>query len=384
MIPDMTTIELKTLVQQVFTPSHQEDTLLFLVDFPDVRSRDEELWKNRRHLVLDWAKKLHAVRYEVPLKKVHIACYVNVHAQNADLPGLFYLIKDPSGLNSLETLPDRLEYINLDALFAAHQLIIAPTQFSATAPLKILAKKYQFKAATMPGFTPDMIPALRLNYHEINRRVTKIKEFLDPAIGMEIQFLVDDFEGHHIYFDLRHRLAHVSGGRFPDPGTAGNLPGGECYIVPYEGEQSESTLSQGILPVQLGNDVVLYRIEKNRAIDTLSCNDVSVNERQKLYDEPAYGNIAEIGFGVLRDFGVEPVNKILLDEKLGLHVAFGRSDHFGGMIGVKDFSTPEEAVHIDRVYVPELQTRIQVTEVTLRFPNNRQMSLMKNGVYTIF
>jgi phosphoribosylaminoimidazole-succinocarboxamide synthase len=33
-------------------------------------------------------------------------------------------------------------------------------------------------------------------------------------------------------------------------------------------------------------------------------------------------------------------------EKLGLHIAFGRSDHFGGQVGAAKFSKPEEVVHV--------------------------------------
>ncbi|NCQ36008.1 hypothetical protein GW813_13240, partial [bacterium] len=38
-----------------------------------------------------------------------------------------------------------------------------------------------FRAATMPGFLPSMVPALRLDYGEINRRVSLLKKLLDTA-----------------------------------------------------------------------------------------------------------------------------------------------------------------------------------------------------------
>ena len=60
-------------------------------------------------------------------------------------------------------------------------------------------------------------------------------------------------------------------------------------------------------------------------------------QRAKLDAEPAYGNIAELGIGVLGEWGVEAVGSTLLDEKLGLHIAFGRSDHFGGATAPASF-----------------------------------------------
>ena len=167
-------------------------------------------------------------------------------------------------------------------------------------------------------------------------------------------------------------------------GSAGNLPSGESYIVPYEGELDEVSLSTGTLPVQLGEEVVLYRIEQNRAVEIVSQGTHSSEEARYIQDEPAYANISEIGFGVLGDFGLKPIGVILLDEKLGLHIAFGRSDHFGGDVGVQDFTTPEAVVHIDRIYIPETAPRIHVDSVQLSYPDGGSLELMKDGEYTIF
>jgi hypothetical protein len=161
--------------------------------------------------------------------------------------------------------------------------------------------------------------------------------------------------------DLRWRKAFVSAGRFPNLGMAGNFPSGESYIVPYEGEKEEISQTQGTLPVQFGDEVVLYQIVKNRAVNVVSTGKFSELEQEAIKKNWAYGNIAELGFGVLEEFGI----KILLDEKLGFHIAFGRSDHFGGMIGVKDFSCPEDVVHIDRIYIPSTQPKISVASIVL-------------------
>jgi hypothetical protein len=87
---------------------------------------------------------------------------------------------------------------------------------------------------------------------------------------------------------------------------------------------------------------------------------------------------------VLKDFGLGPVGVTLLDEKLGLHIAFGRSDHFGGAVGVKDFSSPEAVIHIDRIYISETAPRIQVKSVRLAYPDGDTLDLMRDGRYTIF
>jgi len=154
--------------------------------------------------------------------------------------------------------------------------------------------------------------------------------------------------------------------------------------VPYEGElPGDPSRSAGELPVQFGDEVARYRIEENRAIEVVSSGPESEREADLLAREPAYGNIAELGLGVLGDFGIEPIGEVLLDEKLGLHIAFGRSDHFGGQVGPQQFSSPEAVVHQDRVYVPALQPRVVAARVDLQREDGLKLALMRDGRYVI-
>jgi hypothetical protein len=87
---------------------------------------------------------------------------------------------------------------------------------------------------------------------------------------------------------------------------------------------------------------------------------------------------------VLADFGIHPVGKILLDEKLGFHIAFGRSEHFGGAVGPDDFSSPSEVVHLDRIYIPATQPRITVKSLVLLYEDGRGEIILEEGKYLIF
>jgi leucyl aminopeptidase (aminopeptidase T) len=272
----------------------------------------------------------------------------------------------------------------MESVLGAHQLVLAPTEFSTTAPLKVLAPRLGFRAATMPGFSAAMVPALRLDYVEINRRVWFLKELLDGCVGADLRFLVDGTTPHELHLDLRHRTAHASGGLLPTPGTAGNLPSGEAYIVPYEGEiEDDPTTSAGTLPVQLGDEVVLFSIAANRATGITSRGPRSDEETKRLDAEPARGNLAELGLGVLGDFGLAPIGEVLLDEKLGLHIAFGRSEHFGGQVGPRQFSRPEAVIHQDHVYLRELQPRVVAAEVVLHRAAGTPVELIRDGNYVI-
>ena len=191
-------------------------------------------WAQRRQMAADWHQKLVSEQNSLGLDMITLAWYRNAGGNNADLPPACH-----PGDGTI--VPDHADEVTdwdsrpFTDLFATHTMVLAPTELSATAPLKVATRKGDFRAATMPGFLPSMIPALRLDYGEINRRVNLLKELLDTAQSATFAFEADGTP-HHLVLDLRHRTGHASGGLFPTNGVAGNLPSGEAYIVPYEGE----------------------------------------------------------------------------------------------------------------------------------------------------
>ncbi len=243
-------------------------------------------------------------------------------------------------------------------------MVMAPTELSATAPLKVAARDGGFRAATMPGFLPSMIPALRLDYGEVNRRVDLLKQLLDAAERADCASRPDGSEprpGPGPAPPHRPRL------RRPVPdgnGVAGNLPSGEAYIVPYEGERAGDPSGSAGSPAgadrRRGGGLPHRRQPGGRR--SWATGPAGRAEAAHIAAEPAYANLAELGLGVLGDFGLEPCGEILLDEKLGLHIAFGRSDHFGGTVGPGDFSGPDAVIHLDRVYIRATQPAVTVQE----------------------
>ncbi|MBI2838598.1 MAG: hypothetical protein HYX75_09800 [Acidobacteria bacterium] len=373
--------ELVRLVQRVFEPRGDDRRLAILVDLPDEAVPDHPAWRARREMAAEWAGMLTSHTSDVGIDSVNLVLYRNVRANNADLPASAVIHRGAS----LPVTADEVhgEAIELDHVFRTHQILIALTEFSATAPLKVAARTHMLRAATMPGFSQEMIPALRLDYARIAARVSILKKLLDAAERADFSFEADG-RMLHLRLDLRHRTAHESTGLLRTRGMAGNLPSGEAYIVPYEGELAQDpTLSNGEIPVQFGDEVVIYTVRENVAVGVTTEGPASAAEALKLRSEPAYGNLAEFGCGVLADFGVTPIGEVLLDEKLGLHIAFGRSDHFGGQVGPRNFSSPDKVVHIDRVYIPTLQPRIRVSRVVLRMANGEDVLLMEDGRYAV-
>jgi hypothetical protein len=375
--------EMIQLIRSVFPPHPDDRRLGILVDIPRDPAHDSPDWEERRNLAVEWYRTLTRIRSSLHLEDIILIAYPDVGSNNADLPKFGTIMKEelPS---SAEELGKTGEARSFHDIFHNTQIFLAPTQYSTTAPLKVAAPKFGFRAATMPGFSSRMIPTLRLDYEEVNRRVMLLKERLDRALGADVTFQVDTGDILQMYFDLRFRTAHASTGRFPDKGTAGNLPSGEAYIVPYEGETGELSRTEGILPVQIDNDVVYFHVKQNVAEDVEGQDPAAQTEKEHLEREPAYGNMAELGFGVLADFGIQPVGKILLDEKLGFHIAFGRSEHFGGAVGPDDFSSPSEVIHLDRIYIPATQPRITVKSLVLLYEGGQGEIILEEGKYLIF
>jgi hypothetical protein len=371
------------LIRMVFPRLEQDRALGILVDMPRSSRDDSDGWRQRRQLAMQWKNHLLSGLRELGLERVTLYVYENVGGNNVNLPDTLAAVKDKLP-NTFDAVGNGLEEVELKKIFSETQLFLALTEYSATAPLKLAGRAFGFRAATMPGFSTAMIPALQVDFEKLCRRLNLLKEKLDEACAAEILFLVDKNREYKMFFDLLHRQAIVSSGRFMRPGEVGNLPSGETYIVPYEGEKAEASRTEGLLPVQIRNSLVLYKIKHNRARSISGDGEAAKMEELFLNREPAYGNMAELGFGVLADFGVQPVGEILLDEKLGLHVGFGRSDHFGGFVGVNQFTQASNMVHVDQIFVPACQPRISVRQVVLRYPDRAAETIMKNDKYMIF
>jgi hypothetical protein len=371
--------QLSGLLTRVFGLQREEKGLAILVDLPGKDVPDNNQWLDRRHLAGEWFETLCGLKNELPFTSMVFCTYPNAGSNNNDLPPMGTVA---ATMEEFSRLPEGRSMLIADLLNSS-SVVLAPTELSATAPLKVLARALGFRGATLPGFSRAMIPALMLDYESVNARVLQLKARMDRAEGLSVSLEVDD-QRYDSYFDLRHRTGHASGGLMREAGVVGNLPSGEAYIVPYEGERTGiPSRTEGLLPVQFDREIVIYLLERNTAVEVLTTGQASERERTMLQDEPAYGNIAEIGMGVLGEWGVQAAGSILLDEKLGLHIAFGRSEHFGGVTSPASFRDPRKVIHIDRVFVPSTQPRVHVREATFHYPGGGMEPALRDGSYVV-
>jgi aminopeptidase len=237
-------------------------------------------------------------------------------------------------------------------------IVLALTEYSATAPLKELAQRYGFRAASMPGFNQKMLPALDIDFGLLARKVDEKYQRLKTADTAVIVFIANSKECR-LVLDLKGSVPLKDDGDCRKKGTVINLPSGEAFVAPKDSTQSRT---QGILPLQEGDDVVLYKVRHNQIIGA----DAETVLMKRIKEDPAVGNIAELGLGVLSDFGIKPCGRTLLDEKLGVHIALGRNDHFGGNIQPKSFRRKENVWHQDYVFIKEMQPKIRIKSIDFR------------------
>ncbi len=356
-------LNLHKLFTDVFHPEPDERVLV-VTDLPHTDLADRAIWTDRRQMAIDWWDAFRSLGKEIGFSILPLVSYPATGSHNKELP------------------LDMGEPIILREALSQATLVVALTEFSATAPLVQWVKSHDdIRVATLPGVARRTErTALAADYTEVARRCQILADALQDAIHARVLFST----GHEWFVDLRYRDVKMDNGQLPrhKPGVPLiNLPSGETFQVPYEGERpGEPSLTAGEIPVQQDGELMVLRVEANRIVGVQG-NGPQTKSWQAYFDlDPARTNIAEFAFGC------NPLatvwGNILEDEKVGFHWAYGRSEHLGGIVRPEDFLTPENVVHQDTVYAKE--SPITVSSLILEYPVGDGMELIREGEYTIF
>lgn len=355
-------LDLEKLFTAVFDPQRSEVAAV-VVDRPHAAVPDNEAWGERRGMAQRWHHALSALAAEQGFNVLPLVEFDATGAHNGELPDRAW-----SG--------DRLT--SFDALGAETTLLIALTEFSVTAPLIRLTKRFpHLRGASMPRVSPRMeATALAADYNRVARSCRRLRERLAAATSAHIEFST----GHRLTFDLRFREPEVDNGqmhRDQPPPRIINLPSGETFVAPYEGERSEPSRTSGVLPVWWRTDVVRLQIAANRVEEVQGADRSAAHLREFLFADSARCNVAELGLGCNPNARVW--GNVLEDEKAGPHIALGRSEHIGGTVGPDAFSDPRNIWHQDFVYARGCP--ISVTEITLSASDGESRLLFRDGSY---
>src|SRR3954470_20224741 len=231
----------------------------------------------------------------------------------------------------------------ITAAMAASDVILAPTAKSIShSEARRRATDAGARIATLPGVTEEMLArVMGVDMDELERVTHAIAERLDAASEARITCP----NGSDLTLSLDGREGIADDGRLNAPRAFGNLPAGEGFIAPLEDRAEGKLVVDGsIADIGLLDEPVELTIAGGRITGTTG------DAGRRLYDtlsEHDGENVAELGVGANDRATI--TGNVLEDEKvLGtLHVAFGASAGFGGVVTVR--------VHIDCVVLkPEL------------------------------
>jgi hypothetical protein len=351
-------LDLKRLLTDVFNPQKGENIILFN-DFPIDESNIDGDFIERRNMTELWHKAFEELSREKGFSVEPIIIYSPTWGHNTPLP--------ETGVQSGReiNLKDKVNSLG------PKDIVLAITRFSATGPICDKIKSQNFRFASMPMVDMSM-SAFNADYKKIAKKAKVLTNKLNKARGVIVTFST----GHEIYFDLRDRSSLVDDGDCSTPGRVINLPSGEVYIAPLEGQVSKT---KGYIPVYSEGHLVIYEIEENKIIDVITSSPQSEKMRKYFRDDPARANIAEFGLGC--NDQATFINNLIQDEKVeGMHWSYGYNDYMGGKIRITDFKDPLSAIHVNIIYTKE--ARIKVRQIMLTYPDKSREVIMENSRYS--
>jgi len=356
-------LDLHKLYRDVFHPEPNERVLV-VTDCPRAGQSDSPEWADRRNMACEWHSAFDSLSRCVGFSLLPLLTYPATGAHNASLP-------------MSEGRPIPLE----EALSQA-TLAVALTEYSATAPMVQWAQAHRdFRAATLPGVARRTEQtALAADYSEIAARCGLVADALRDAEGARVCFTT----GHTWFVDLRFREVKMDDGQLPR-GKSGvpviNLPSGETFKVPYEGERpGEESRTAGSVPVCRGSETLVLRVEANRIVEVLGDGSEAAGFCDHLGTDPARSNIAEFALGI--NPRAQVWGNVLEDEKAGFHWAYGRSEHLGGTVGPAAFSSPDQVIHQDVVYANG--SPISADQIVLEYADGGTRELVSSGRIVTF
>lgn len=365
-----TGFDLERFLSDVFAPEAGERAAV-LTDVPTAAAPETPAWVERRNMAAEWRDGLEALGRKVGFDVLPLVTYSATGTHGADFP------------REARVAGRTVEMVSiLDEV----SLVLALTEFSATAALVDVCKRRPgagvFRAASMPGIEKRMErTSLAADYAQVARRCRLLKEAFLEADRAEVVFST----GQSCLFDLRFRVCEMDDGYLHRDKTDDlpviNLPSGETFQVPYEGEKEEiPSRTAGDLPVARGEETVVFRVRGNHIEEIIGTGAEAARYRRYFEEDPARGNIAELAFGC--NDRAEVTGNVLEDEKGGFHWAYGRSDHLGGVTGIQSFRIPANVVHQDIVYARG--SPITVTRADLLTARGKRIEVIRDGNYVLF
>ena len=219
--------------------------------------------------------------------------------------------------------------------------VLCPTSTSLThTEARRVACAAGARVGTLPDISEDcMIRCMRADYEMISKRTLRLSEILTAGSTARVTTAA----GTDLTLPIAGIKAISSTGIIRDPGSFGNLPSGESYLMPEEGLASGRLVVDGAMAGvgMIGDEPLTIDVEGGFAREIRGGPEADRLVEMLDRHGPAARNIAELGVGT-NDQAVI-TGQVLEDEKVmgTIHVALGNNITMGG--------TCDVSLHLDGV-----------------------------------
>lgn len=182
--------------------------------------------------------------------------------------------------------------------------------------------------ASLPHFDPDMFhSSMTVDWNTLAGRTARLVEAVNRAEWIS----VTTPNGTDMMICKEGRQAEGDDGLLTAPGSFGNLPAGEAYLAPLEGQ------SHGVMVIEWGptrrlDEPLRLIVEKGQVV-RMEGNDPHRERLEAKFAENANcRNIAELGIGT-NEKASRPDNVLEAEKIMGtIHIALGDNSGFGGRV----------------------------------------------------
>jgi len=212
-------------------------------------------------------------------------------------------------------------------------VVLCPTSKSLThTDARRAASAAGVRVGTLPGVTEDiMVRCMNADYHRIAERTHRLCALLEQTSVIRVQAPA----GTDITMPIAGRTAHASSGLFHKKGESGNLPTGEAYLAPLEGQSNGVVVVDGSMAgVGVTSHPIRIVVKDGYATDITGGVEAATLVALLEPHGRDGRNVAEFGIGTNDRATLTGV--ILEDEKVmgTIHIAFGDNKSMGGTVRV--------------------------------------------------
>ena len=213
--------------------------------------------------------------------------------------------------------------------------------------------------ASLPHFDPEMFgTSMTVDWHALAARTAKLVEAVNRAEWVYVECP----NGTVMHICKQGRHAEGDDGLLAADGAFGNLPAGEAYLAPLEGESHGTMVIEWGPTARLTSPLTLT-IADGQVVRIDGDDPLRKRLEVKFAENPNCRNLAELGIGT-NDKASRPDNVLEAEKILGtIHLALGDNTGFGGTVAAP--------FHEDYVFY-------QPT-VTLVLPDGSQEIIIDNG-----